>query len=144
STRSVTTTSTAPPIYTAGNPGDATTRPHHVQYPRPGSSSSTTTRGLNPRDPSATTDGPLRTLTSQEDGAGDPRFPNVVVGNFSPTGSILGADTASIAHCSMAASDAKTDIIGFNRGAERNITNCINIARKATPHHRIFSLFYPN
>ncbi|KAF6756465.1 hypothetical protein DFP72DRAFT_810571 [Ephemerocybe angulata] len=45
---------------------------------------------------------------------------------------------------SIAGSDGRYDITGSDRGGERNITNYINIARKATPHHRIFSLFYPN
>ncbi|RXW21568.1 hypothetical protein EST38_g4269 [Candolleomyces aberdarensis] len=32
----------------------------------------------------------------------------------------------------------------IKNGSERSITNYISIVRKATPHHRIFSLFYPN
>ncbi|KAJ2911882.1 hypothetical protein MD484_g8531, partial [Candolleomyces efflorescens] len=32
----------------------------------------------------------------------------------------------------------------FRNPSERGITNYITIARKATPHHRIFSMFYPN
>lgn len=170
SARSVRTLS-PPPIYSSSQPLALENPQEYGSNGAPSGSTSAAGGELRPYDPFAMTNGERRVPSDDAVAENLLRLQRNSDGRRMPTngsstaGTVSSPETDTISHFSAGGGGGGTyapSISGsqfdadrstptgeiqagaFRNPSERGITNYITIARKATPHHRIFSLFYPN